>query len=122
MNYIIISIILIIISIIYSIYYLYINKLRININYANKLLKNKYTKVIDVRTLFEWNYGHHRKSIHIPTNEINLENLNKNNIKKDDKIILYCNTGHRAKNAAEKLYNLGFKNVRYIIEPYIFLN
>jgi len=49
-------------------------------------------------------------------------NLSKNNINFNDKIIVYCNTGQRARNAAEKIYNLGFKNVKYIVEPYIFLN
>lgn len=116
-------IIIIIVFIFLSIfYYTFFSKLRININDAKHYIDYHKAKVIDVRTLFEWNYGHYKNAINIESNNINLQNLAKYNINKSDFIIVYCNTGQRARNAAEKIYNLGFTNVKYIVEPYIFLN
>lgn len=114
-----ISIFIIIIVII--ILYTFLSTLRINLNTANDLIKNERVKIVDVRSIYEWDIGHHRNAVHIPINNINEINLSKNNIKKNDIIIVYCNTGQRARNAAEKIYNMGFKNVKYIVEPYIFL-
>jgi len=119
-NKIIISIFIILFT--YILYYTYYSNLRISITDANNIIDNHNVKIIDVRSYFEWNIGHHRNSVHIPSNNINMINLSKNNINFNDKIIVYCNTGQRARNAAEKIYNLGFKNVKYIVEPYIFLN
>ena len=104
------------------IYYTYSSNLRISIKKAKELIKLYNVKIIDVRTNYEWDIGHYKNAIHIPAKDINILNLSKNNIKSTDKIIVYCNTGQRAKIAAEKIYKLGFKNVKYIVEPYIFLN
>ena len=41
-----------------------------------------------------------------------------NQINKNDGILVYCNTGQRARKAAEKLKKLGFKNVFYIASTY----
>lgn len=104
------------------IYYTFFSSLRVNINDAKHYINYHKAKVIDVRTVFEWEYGHYKNAINMPSSEINITNLSKNNISKNDYIIVYCNTGQRARNAADKIYNLGYKNVKYIIEPYTFLN
>lgn len=36
-------------------------------------------------------------------------------------ILIYCNSGHRAQLAAEILYNMGYKQVRYISTSYLSL-
>jgi rhodanese-related sulfurtransferase len=40
---------------------------------------------------------------------------------KDTWILIYCNTGRRAADAAEILYRMGYHNVRYINESYLSL-
>lgn len=37
---------------------------------------------------------------------------------KDIRIIVYCNTGHRARMATEKLQSMGYKNATYISSTY----
>lgn len=104
------------------IYYTFFSNLKVHIKDAKHYIDYHNAKVIDVRTVFEWEYGHYKNAINIPASDINITNLSKNNINKNNYIIVYCNTGQRARNAAEKIYNLGYKNVRYIIQPYTFLN
>jgi rhodanese-related sulfurtransferase len=82
---------------------------------AKEMIKNKtIDKIIDVRTNFEHNLGNLNGSINIPVNQINQENLNKFNINKNDNILVYCNTGQRARYAVEKLRDLGYNNISYI--------
>lgn len=103
-------------------YYTFFSKLRVNFNDAKHYINYHNAKIIDVRTSYEWNYGHFKNAINLEAKDINLQNLTKHNIKKTDFIIVYCNTGQRARRAAEKIYELGFNNVKYIVEPYSFLN
>lgn len=96
--------------------YPYMNdKLRISISEARN---KRFDIYLDVRTKLERDtLGYYPSSIHIPSNDI--EKLVSMRIRnKDAKILIYCNTGHRAKLAAEKMYKLGYKNVRYIAESY----
>ena len=86
---------------------------------ANKYIKNRKIKhIIDVRTQLEWDYGHYKKSIHIPIQNINKNILNRKISNKNDGILVYCNTGQRARNGAEKILSYGYKNVYYIDNTY----
>ena len=40
-------------------------------------------------------------------------------IDKDEPILIYCNTGQRARYASEKLQKIGFNNVYYIASSYL---
>lgn len=84
---------------------------------AREMLRKKEIKhIIDVRTPMEYNYGHYKKSKNIP-----ITDLNKNNIKhinKLDTILIYCNTGQRARRAADIMRELGYKKVYYIDGTY----
>lgn len=85
-------------------------------------------KVIDVRTEGEFNLGSVTRTNsqgkdetiakNISGKNINQENLNKNGVNKDDIIIAFCNSGTRARQAADKMIKLGYKNVFYIVETY----
>ncbi len=79
---------------------------------------NKYDidHVIDVRTNVEWNLGHFKGAKHIPAGTINKESLK--DISKTDSILVYCNTGQRARRAAEKIRELGYTKVYYIEGTY----
>jgi rhodanese-related sulfurtransferase len=77
--------------------------------------------IIDGRTQEEREkLGYYPNSIPISLQrvkqEVPLLNSNKNTW-----ILIYCNTGSRAAEAANMLYRMGYKNVRYINESYLSL-
>jgi rhodanese-related sulfurtransferase len=69
------------------------------------LTKNRQL-LIDVRTNDEWLKNGKRGSINIPYDQIHTLNVDKST-----KIVLYCNTGKRAKIAKDTLYKLGYTNL-----------
>jgi len=83
---------------------------------AKEYIKSgKIRVVIDVRTAMEYRAGHYPRAIHIPVNKINKKTTSE--LPKEG-LLVYCNTGQRARFAAEKLENLGFKDVYYIAGLY----
>jgi len=84
----------------------------------NMIKSGKVKHIIDVRTETEWKLGHYDGAIHIPRIEISKKRLDSNNIKKKDTILVYCNTGQRARMASEKMMELGYVNVYYIAGHY----
>ena len=100
-------------------YYTYSGEQYISATKAKKLLKeHKIKAVIDVRTKVEYDIGHYKNAIHFPVAKMNPKSIqvmmSRNKIHKDDSILVYCNTGQRARAAAEKLKEAGFKHVYYI--------
>jgi rhodanese-related sulfurtransferase len=69
-----------------------------------------------VRTKVEWNLGHFTGAKHIPAGSMTAESLK--GIPKNDAILVYCNTGQRARSAAEKIRSYGYKKVYYIENTY----
>ena len=66
-----------------------------------------------------WNgNGSSPLSSHIPVSDINRKTLQNNNIYLNEGILVYCNTGQRARYASEKISNLGFMKVYYIDGTY----
>jgi len=106
----------------YAYYYARASPYIINPDLAKKLLKmNKIDVVLDVRTDLERNtLGFYPGSIHIQSSDLEkqmpLQFPNKN-----ISILAYCNTGHRAKMATNKLHKLGYKNAVYIATTYTLL-
>ena len=87
---------------------------------AKKMIRSgKIKKVIDVRTMTEYRAGHYRGALHIPVNKINKKTTAE--LPKKG-LLVYCNTGQRARFAAEKLIELGFKDVYDIAGHYSSLN
>ena len=83
-----------------------------------KITKKEIDVILDVRTILERNtLGFYPGSIHIQSSDLEyimpMQYPNKN-----IKIISYCNTGHRARLATEKLHKLGYKNAMYISSQY----
>tara|TARA_Y100001968_G_scaffold49118_1_gene39484 strand:+ start:541 stop:858 length:318 start_codon:yes stop_codon:yes gene_type:complete len=74
------------------------------------LIANDYY-LIDVRTQEEFKSGYLEDAINIEWQ--NIKNLSKE-IKKDEKIYLYCRSGNRSGKATDILINLGYKNVKNI--------
>lgn len=82
---------------------------------AKKRIKAKQIDtVLDVRTEIERDaIGFYPDSVHIPSGEI--ENRAPAELKKKDaRILVYCNTGQRARAATEKLHELGYNNAVFI--------
>lgn len=72
--------------------------------------------VIDVRTDMEWNNGHYQTAIHLPVDDIG-ENI-KNIVKGTGGVLTYCNTGQRARYAAEKIREYVSNPVFYLVDSY----
>lgn len=99
--------------------YTYSGKQLVNIETAKQNIKNnKYDVVLDVRTKLEYDMGNYPNSVHIPSTSITKHNVEKYIPNKNSTILVYCNTGQRARYASELLENLGYKNVQYISGTY----
>ena len=83
-----------------------------------RIQKGEFDVILDVRTDLEVKtLGFYPGSIHIPSPEI----PSKVPLKypnKETRILLYCNTGHRARMATDVLHTLGYKNTVYISSGY----
>jgi rhodanese-related sulfurtransferase len=88
---------------------------RISSQKAKQLIQsNKFDVILDVRTNLERSsLGFYPGSTHIPSADI--ERMMPNQYpNKQTRILIYCNTGHRARMATDTLHALGYKNTVYI--------
>lgn len=78
------------------------------------IMDNKIDVVLDVRTATERNtLGYYPNSIHIQGSDLE-KRMQNEYPNKDLRIIIYCNTGRRARIATDKLHKMGYKNTMYI--------
>src|SRR5210317_309312 len=99
--------------------YTFFSANRISSDKAKEAISSgKIKHIIDVRTKKEWDIGHYEGAVHKPVTEISRKVLDKNNIEKDEGILVYCNTGQRARYAADKMKKLGYRKVYYIYQTY----
>jgi rhodanese-related sulfurtransferase len=80
--------------------------------------KGTITNIIDVRTEMEWKMGHHPLASHIPIGSISKKSLQNNNTFFNEGILVYCNSGQRARFASELIAKLGYKKIYYIDGTY----
>jgi len=83
-----------------------------------RIQQGKIDLILDVRTLLERNtLGFYPGSVHIQSSDLEkmMPNLYPN---KQIRILAYCNTGHRARMATDKLHALGYINAVYISSQY----
>ena len=66
--------------------------------------------ILDVRRADEFAAGHIPHAINIPNETIGTDEIPKLP-DKDQLILVYCRSGHRSKEAAEKLVQLGYTNI-----------
>lgn len=114
---------LIILSVLlYGFYFSMSSPYMISAEKARSLLnKKKIDIILDVRTKTERDvFGYLPGSIHIPVANLDQDVLKKYP-NKDVQILVYCNTGQRARVATEKLRRMGFKNVFYIPTSHVSL-
>ncbi len=74
------------------------------------LQEDKNSVLIDVRSKQEYAEGHLANSINIPLYEMEFQN-DKIPTNKQNTIIVYCASGHRSRQAKEKLEKMGYTNV-----------
>ncbi|HCA56294.1 MAG TPA: hypothetical protein DEO95_12620 [Ruminococcaceae bacterium] len=67
--------------------------------------------ILDVRTQQEYDEGHIPQAICIPNEIIGLRENIEELPDKSQMILVYCRSGRRSKEAAEKLASLGYTNV-----------
>ena len=72
--------------------------------------ENKNYIILDVRTIAEYNEGHIPNAICIPNETIGSNIINELP-DKEQLILVYCRSGNRSKQAAEKLRKLGYTNL-----------
>lgn len=66
--------------------------------------------ILDVRTIAEYNEGHIPNAICIPNETIGNNTISELS-DKEQLILIYCRSGNRSKQAAEKLKKLGYTNL-----------
>ncbi len=82
------------------------------------LAANKFAGVLDVRTAAEREVlGYLSGSYHVPAIDLDVI-IPQMFPDKNIHLLIYCNTGQRARRAAEKLQALGYKNTVYIVGSY----
>lgn len=86
-----------------------------------RLQRKEIDVVIDVRTAFErQNLGYYPGSVHIPAADLT-EELPNRYPNRNTRILVYCNTGQRARAATEKARALGYTDVHYIASSHLSL-
>lgn len=111
-----IVILIIFIACAYGLYhYAMYSQHRISAETAKTLLANKQIDmVVDVRTILERNtLGYYPGSVHIPSQELT-KKMSEMFPNKETHILVYCNTGQRARVATEILQHMGYTNAVYI--------
>ena len=84
-------------------------KYEIDIKELKKKQANN-AKIIDVRSLQEYNERHIKGAINIPYYDMN-KNIQNKLVDKNQEIVLYCSYGGRSKTANNRLKSLGYNNV-----------
>lgn len=78
-------------------------------NEVYSMKENLDVAIIDVRTISEYASGHIENAMNIPLDKIGT--IEDTITDKNKKIIVYCRSGNRSREAAEKLLKLGYTNV-----------
>jgi len=92
---------------------------RVSVKEAKSLLlKDEVDLILDVRTDVERaTMGYFPGSVHIPSSDLD-RRMPQEYPNKTIRILAYCNTGHRARMATDKLRTLGYHNAVYISSTY----
>lgn len=97
-----------------------LNKVKVSLNNADHMIKMyQVDYLIDVREQDEYETRHYPGALNVPLsllkNNLSLKDVpNLKNIHAESKILLYCNSGIRARNAAYILLNQRYEKVKYI--------
>mgnify|MGYP001305597653 CR=1 FL=1 len=97
----------------------YFDKNLIRIEDANiKIKQNEFNFIIDVRTTNEWLKGHYPIATHVPLEPQSDFKKKIGYYNRKLTFLVYCQTGRRAKIAADIMKKMGFENVKYLLGNY----
>jgi hypothetical protein len=83
-----------------------------------RIQRKQFDVLLDVRTDLERNtLGYYPGSVHIQSADLE-QRVAQQFPDKNIRILAYCNTGHRARAATDKLHKLGYKNALFISSTY----
>lgn len=97
-----------------------LKKVEITIEQANEMLNMfQIDYLIDVKEQDEYEHIHYPGAHNVPLsllrNNLSLKDVpNLKNIHAESKILLYCNSGNKSRNAANILLNQGYENIKFI--------
>ena len=77
---------------------------------AYEMMASQEVVVVDVRTQEEYDGGHIENAVLVPNESIGSE-MPEAPPDKDATLLIYCRSGRRSKDAAQKLLELGYQNV-----------
>lgn len=85
----------------------------------NNLSLNNFDYILDVREIYEYKENNIKNTYHIPLSLLeDGKKLNSfsslKNINKDSNILLFCNTGRRARQATNIILKQGYYNIYYM--------
>jgi len=76
-----------------------------------KAITGKKVQLVDVRTAKEFNSGHIKGAKNLDFFSSSAFTAGFENMKKDDPVYIYCQSGNRSQKAARKLVNMGFEQI-----------
>ena len=76
---------------------------------AKKIIDTEEVIIVDVRNFYEYEQSHIKGAINIPLSMI--EENNPDMPDKKETILVYCQSGNRSKQAANKLKELGYQHI-----------
>ena len=83
---------------------------KISVEEAYEMMASQEVMVVDVRTQEEYNGGHIENAVLVPNESIGSE-MPEALPDKEATLLIYCRSGRRSKEAAQKLLSLGYQNV-----------
>ena len=83
---------------------------KISAEEAYEMMASQEIVVVDVRTREEYDGGHIENAVLVPNESIGSE-MPEALPDKEATLLIYCRSGRRSKDAAEKLLSLGYQNV-----------
>ena len=83
---------------------------KISAEEAYEMMASQEVVVVDVRTREEYDGGHIENAVLVPNESIGSE-MPETLPDKEATLLIYCRSGRRSKDAAEKLLSLGYQNV-----------
>ena len=83
---------------------------KISAEEAYEMMASQEVVVVDVRTREEYDVGHIENAVLVPNESIGSE-MPEALPDKEATLLIYCRSGRRSKQAAEKLLKLGYQNV-----------
>ena len=83
---------------------------KISVEEAYEMMASQEVVVVDVRTREEHESGHIENAVLVPNESIGSE-MPESLPDKEATLLIYCRSGRRSKEAAQKLLSLGYQNV-----------